>query len=252
MDPRTCISPGLCSPKSIHNCEGTKHPLCSQGTLDSASHKANADNCPHTENCLEEALSWEHEACKHAVLAACNPAHCDRLSAAGKAKEFAADIFRRARAATGTLEPLGSVDMRKEDALQRKLAEDCLHIPNLQGSETSETLPSASGESKLPNQCSSCVADTCSYALSTKESHSVVLGCTCTTHGKPTLDNSASSDAQARTEGTSCFVQSDWSTTDDCSTQHQETVQIDPGYVNYIKLHYVLEPTGMVVDDEGK
>lgn len=251
VDPRTCISPGLCSPKSIHNCEGTKHPLCSQGALDSASHKANADNCPHTENCLEEALSWEHEACKHAVLAACNPAHCDRLSAAGKAKEFAADIFRRARAATGTLEPLGSVDMRKEDALQRKLAEDCLHIPNLQGSETSETLPSASGESKLPNQCSSCVADTCSYALSTKESHSVVLGCTCTTRGKPTLDNSASSDAQARTEGTSCFVQSDWSTTDDCSTQHQETVQIDPGYVNYIKLHYVLEPTGMVVDDEG-
>ncbi|XP_051898028.1 DDB1- and CUL4-associated factor 15 [Pristis pectinata] len=251
VDPGSLISPGLSSVTSNRHCEGTKRPLCGQETLDSTSHRADANNCLHAENCSEEVSSWEHEACKHTVLAVCNPVHCDRTTAAGKAKEFAADIFRRARAATNTPETMSSLDIQKEGALQRKLTEDCLNILNPQRSGTSEILPSSSCEPKLEIQCSSCVADTNGYALSTKESRSVVLGCTCTTLGKPTLDNGVPSAAQTRTEGTSEFVQNESSAMDNTGSQHQETGQTDPAYVNYIKLHYVLEPTGMVVDDEG-
>ncbi|XP_069783505.1 DDB1- and CUL4-associated factor 15 isoform X2 [Narcine bancroftii] len=249
-DPRNVISPALSSVASSPHCESTKHPLCGEGTLDSTLPKANTDNCLRTTNYSEEVVNWEHEACKHTVLAVCHPAHCDRTSAAGKAKEFAADIFRRARAATGPPEALGNLDIHKEGALQRTLAEDCLNIFNPQKSGTSEILPSSSCQSTLEIQCTNCVADACDYGLSTKESHSV-LESTCTNLGKPTLENGVASAAQARTEGTCDFTQNEYSAMDNTGTPHQETAQMDPGYVNYMKLHYVLDPTGMVVDDEG-
>ncbi|XP_062891663.1 DDB1- and CUL4-associated factor 15 isoform X1 [Mobula hypostoma] len=248
--PENFISAEWSSVSSNCNCEGAKCTLCSQKTLDFTSNMADANNCRHTENCSEEMLSWEHEAYEHTVVAVCNPAHCDRTTAAGKAKEFAADIFRRARAATSTPEVMGSLDIQKEGVLQRKLAEDCLNILNPQRSGSSEIHPSFSCEPRLEIQCSGCVADANGYALSTEESHSLVLGCNCPTLRKPSLVNGAPS-AQIRTEGTSEFAQNESSVMDNTGNQQQETGQTDPGYVNYIKLHYVLEPTGMVVDDEG-
>ncbi|XP_078387474.1 DDB1- and CUL4-associated factor 15 [Cetorhinus maximus] len=253
------LDPSRSSPlmdmSSYSQCEGANHPSSSHGVPDCLLHKADTNSHAHTENCPEEMLSWEFKSSKHAVLAACHHAQCDRSSATGKAKEFAADIFRRARAATSTTEASCSLNEAltkpKEGAPQGLLTEDCHKALNTQGSETSDfALSSCSSEAKLEIQCSSCVADPSDSALNSKHSPSLVLGCTCTAPGKPALDNGISSAAKLRTEMASELVQSESGTMDSTASQH-ETAQTDPGYVNYIKLHYVLEPSGMPADDDG-
>ncbi|XP_067829081.1 DDB1- and CUL4-associated factor 15 [Heptranchias perlo] len=255
------VNPSLVSPvmdsavSSYQQHEGMNRPLSSHGMSGCILHKAATNSCcSRTESCSEEMLSWELKSFKHAVSAECNPALSDQSSAAGKAKEFAADIFRRARAATSTTEGPCSLDeavsKQKEGALLGKPIEDCPKVLSTQRSEASEFTPSSSSEAKLGTQCSSCVAESCGSALSPKCSHSLVLSCTCTT-GKAALDNGVLSAARPRSEVTNGLVQSESGTMDNTASQHQETAQTDPGYVNYIKLHYVLEPSGMVVDDDG-
>ncbi|XP_067877355.1 DDB1- and CUL4-associated factor 15 isoform X2 [Heterodontus francisci] len=250
------LDPSLTSPvmdsvtSSYKQCEDANSPLSSHGTSDCILHKSDTNRCTRCESCSEEMLSWELKSCKHAILAECKPAQCDQSSATDKAKEFAADIFRRARAASSVTAVSRSlseaVSKPKEGALKEKPTEDYYKVLCTQRNETSDfTLPSCSSEAMLEMQCSSCVA------LNPKCSHSLVLGCTCTTLGKPVLDNGVSSAAKLRTEVTSEFVQSESGTMDNTASQHHETAQTDPGYVNYIKLHYVLEPSGMVADDDG-
>ncbi|XP_072347001.1 DDB1- and CUL4-associated factor 15 [Scyliorhinus torazame] len=255
------LDPSLISPatdnvmSSSQQCEGMNHPSLSHWAPDCILHKADTDASARTENCPEEMLSWELKSSKHAVLAGCNPVQCDRSSATGKAKEFAADIFRRARAATSTTEAGCSLNAAvpepKEVARPGVPAEDCHKVLSTQGSETSDlSHPPCSSEAKLEIQCSSSTADPSDSTLNSKRSHSLVLGCTCTTAGKPTLDNGASSAAKLTAEVASELIQSESGSMDNTASQ-QETAPTDPGYVNYIKLHYVLEPSGMVADDDG-
>uniref|UniRef100_UPI00398E97B9 DDB1- and CUL4-associated factor 15 isoform X2 n=1 Tax=Pristiophorus japonicus TaxID=55135 RepID=UPI00398E97B9 len=249
--------PSLTSPVTdgYPQCEGTSRPLSGNGTSDCIFHGADADSCSRTDGCCEETLSWEPRGSKHAALAECSPAHCDPSSAAGKAKEFAADIFRRARAATGTTEAPCSVSQAAAKQKEGAPVEDCRKLLSTQRGEGSESTPSSSSSAaaaaKLPTQCSSCVADPSGSALSPKHSNSLVSGCTCTSPGKPALDNGVSFAARPRTEAVSGFAQSESAAMDNTAGPLQEPAQTEPGYVNYIKLHYVLEPSGMVVEDDG-
>ncbi|XP_048473923.1 DDB1- and CUL4-associated factor 15 isoform X3 [Rhincodon typus] len=240
---------------NYHQCKGINHPSSSDGGPNCVPHKADTNSCVRTEYCPEEMLSWELKSSKHGELAACNASHGDRSSAAGKAKEFAADIFRRARAATSTMEALGSLSQAeskpKEGVLQGITTDDCHEVLNTQRNEMSDfTLSSCSSKAKSEIQCSSCVADTSDSALNSEHSHSQLLGCACITQGNPALGNGVLSAAELKTEMASELIQCESGTMNNTTSQHHETAQTEPGYVNYIKLHYVLEPSGMAADDD--
>ncbi|XP_043550920.1 DDB1- and CUL4-associated factor 15 isoform X1 [Chiloscyllium plagiosum] len=250
------LDPNLISPvmddvmSSYLQCEAPSHPSSSHGGPNCILHKADTTGCAHTEYCPEEMLSWELKSSKHGGLAACNTSHGEQSSAAGKAKEFAADIFRRARAATNTTEVSGSLSQAgskpKEGVLQGLTTDDCHKVLGTQRSELSNfTLSSCSPEAKSEIQCSSCVANTSASALNSEHSHSQLLRCSC-----PALGNGVLPAAELRTEMANELIQCETGTMNNTSSQHHETTQTEPGYVNYIKLHYVLEPSGMAADDD--
>ncbi|XP_078090910.1 DDB1- and CUL4-associated factor 15-like [Mustelus asterias] len=255
LDP-SLISPAMDSVmSSCQRYEGANYPSSSHGAPDL--HKADAAAGARAETCPEEMLSWELASWKQAVLAACHPAQCDQSSATGKAKEFAADIFRRALAATSSAEARcnlnDAISKPKEDARPGPPTEDCHKALGTQGRETSDsTHTSCSSGTTLEIQCSRCTAEPTHSTLNSEYSQSLVLGCTCTAPGKPTLDNNVpSTAAKLKTGVANELIPSESAATDSTASQ-PETAQTDPAYVNYIKLHYVLEPSGMAADDDGE
>eukprot|EP00062_Callorhinchus_milii_P025501 gi/632986549/ref/XP_007910302.1/ PREDICTED: DDB1- and CUL4-associated factor 15 [Callorhinchus milii] len=141
-----------------------------------------------------------------------------------KAKEFAADIFRRARAATNggvpeeTLRPGGG-------GAGAGHGED---VPGHghEGPAASSVLAPAGGSSELP----------------------VAAGCTCPGPG-------GSQGPADRPRGRAQAEPGAW----DTGSPHPDKPQphnsphpdTEPGYVNYTKLHYVLEPSANTAQDDG-